>query len=400
MRGTEVACASQPEAADPAGHYPSSCEGYRKHHGTQSCKGLVGTQSLAVRHVCESRRDGGRGVYALPGTHTLGQTPPLPRAHHEGGSDTFFWQMPIKVYCHDMAGDPKEYLTLPRPEKNFASWGTAQSRIYRHHWFKVRIKLFDGKVFANQRDYTFTNSKPGLVITGDRDVLEPRWGTAMSCDGRLRASLLDVRGLPVTVDFQPHDRSNPTFPPGKFFPFEAQGWCAGWVYEGCYVSSDGETFCLELTYVRNDLSDGCDDGNAVSGDGCSAGCTIEDGYVCEHSTEQEQQPDVCTCACGTCDAGAYLPTLHNQTQATTCSGQLVPGMRQRAFTLEVCHAVSETDAAHECSADLHLWPLLRPHPHLYPAAPGCAQHHCARRPHPLNRRYLPSPCPDTWRVVR
>jgi cysteine-rich repeat protein len=41
------------------------------------------------------------------------------------------------------------------------------------------------------------------------------------------------------------------------------------------------------------FAEGCDDGNTVSGDGCSSECTIEKGWVCSFS-----RPDRCTRRCG------------------------------------------------------------------------------------------------------
>ena len=37
----------------------------------------------------------------------------------------------------------------------------------------------------------------------------------------------------------------------------------------------------------------CDDGNIVSGDGCSTSCTVESGYTCNTAT-----PNVCSTVCG------------------------------------------------------------------------------------------------------
>ena len=66
----------------------------------------------------------------------------------------------------------------------------------------------------------------------------------------------------------------------------------------------------------------CDDGNALSGDGCSEVCSIERGFTC--SPTGDSSPDLCTCA-----AGMYpLPPLDpkvdppcsNQCSAETCGG--------------------------------------------------------------------------------
>ena len=38
--------------------------------------------------------------------------------------------------------------------------------------------------------------------------------------------------------------------------------------------------CGDATLPPGDATESCDDGNTVSGDGCSATCTIEPGYAC------------------------------------------------------------------------------------------------------------------------
>ena len=58
----------------------------------------------------------------------------------------------------------------------------------------------------------------------------------------------------------------------------------------------------------------CDDSNTVNGDGCSSLCTIESGYSCNRIDNSEANPDVCTPNCGNsvfdtaeqCDDGNVL----------------------------------------------------------------------------------------------
>ena len=69
---------------------------------------------------------------------------------------------------------------------------------------------------------------------------------------------------------------------------------------GTACSSNGGTMCDGAgSCVPAACGDGvtsapeqCDDSNTVSGDGCSASCTIEDGYDCTGS------PSICTAVCG------------------------------------------------------------------------------------------------------
>ena len=42
----------------------------------------------------------------------------------------------------------------------------------------------------------------------------------------------------------------------------------------------------------------CDDGNLVSGDGCSASCNYEDDYECSRVDNSASNPDICTLRCG------------------------------------------------------------------------------------------------------
>ena len=69
------------------------------------------------------------------------------------------------------------------------------------------------------------------------------------------------------------------------------------------VTTCGEgSTCIEDLYVdacgngyRMQLEE-CDDGNSVTGDGCSANCTIEVGWQCAGATDRE--PDKCSVVCG------------------------------------------------------------------------------------------------------
>ena len=59
----------------------------------------------------------------------------------------------------------------------------------------------------------------------------------------------------------------------------------GFVDEGFSDSDgDGTADCMEIVGCGDGVFDGsteeCDDGNTADGDGCAAGCTIEDGYSC------------------------------------------------------------------------------------------------------------------------
>ena len=70
------------------------------------------------------------------------------------------------------------------------------------------------------------------------------------------------------------------------------------------------TVCGDSIYIL--ISEQCDDGNVVSGDGCSSTCTIEFGYACVGA---EYTKSNCTPICGDgicvtateCDCGTNTP---------------------------------------------------------------------------------------------
>ena len=58
--------------------------------------------------------------------------------------------------------------------------------------------------------------------------------------------------------------------------------------EDLYVDACGNGYRMQL--------EECDDGNTVTGDGCSANCTVEVGWLCAGATDRE--PDTCSVVCG------------------------------------------------------------------------------------------------------
>ena len=75
------------------------------------------------------------------------------------------------------------------------------------------------------------------------------------------------------------------------------------------------------TILQSDVEE-CDDGNTMSGDGCSANCTVEEGYACPAlggacsmlpagwtcSPNYYGTDDGCDCGCGAPDADCPMPT--------------------------------------------------------------------------------------------
>jgi cysteine-rich repeat protein len=78
------------------------------------------------------------------------------------------------------------------------------------------------------------------------------------------------------------------------------------------------------TYNDNEISfqEGCDDGNRMMGDGCSEACSVEPGWECLLS-----RPDVCTRKCGNgrreVENGTYVEECDdgNAISGDGCSGE-------------------------------------------------------------------------------
>ncbi|APR80127.1 Multiple EGF-like-domain protein 3 precursor [Minicystis rosea] len=83
----------------------------------------------------------------------------------------------------------------------------------------------------------------------------------------------------------------------------------------CYVTAPSYT-CGDGTLGG---AEACDDGNTVSGDGCSATCTIESGYTCSGS------PSACATVCGDgIKAGAEACDDGNASSGDGCSAACAP----------------------------------------------------------------------------
>jgi cysteine-rich repeat protein len=61
----------------------------------------------------------------------------------------------------------------------------------------------------------------------------------------------------------------------NIYLFDSGSWCTD-----RYVCSDNAKSSCGDGRLRADLSEACDDGNALNGDGCSSACAVEDGYSC------------------------------------------------------------------------------------------------------------------------
>jgi len=90
---------------------------------------------------------------------------------------------------------------------------------------------------------------------------------------------------------------------------------SGWTCSGVY---EERSICQKCPNGKKEGTEGCDDNNTVSGDGCSASCAVESGYACTGT------PSTCATACGD---GGRTPneacddanTVANDGCSTTCT---------------------------------------------------------------------------------
>ena len=103
--------------------------------------------------------------------------------------------------------------------------------------------------------------------------------------------------------------------------------CYGYSIFNCFAcSTSTHTYITGDTYCQEICGDGknygiyqCDDGNTVSGDGCSKLCSIETGYVCSGGTTTTK--DTCTEICGDgYNLGHYGCDDGNTVSGDGCSG--------------------------------------------------------------------------------
>ncbi|MCP2269927.1 GON domain-containing protein [Actinokineospora diospyrosa] len=121
----------------------------------------------------------------------------------------------VGVYCHDMAGNPREYLNLSftGPSLNYSQYtagGASPGTNVRTAFTKLRVDPKTLTVDIN--DTTFATSSGTLTHGGDR-VTSVAYAVAMACNGSagVGQANLDLRGTAFTVAS--------TFAPGGFTPF-------------------------------------------------------------------------------------------------------------------------------------------------------------------------------------
>jgi hypothetical protein len=169
----------------------------------------------------------------------------------------------LTVYCHDMAGTPREYVTLPNtgPDQNFsqytaglASRGTNVRTSYR----KVRIDPATLRVDIG--DTTFASSTGSLVHSNSGTVVTTMpYGEAMSCTYRPDGvGNIDLRGTglqvidPFIVRGFPAPVGAATFSADKQVVDLAAGAYCGWISaapEGPPYNTTPGDFRLDLACV-------------------------------------------------------------------------------------------------------------------------------------------------------
>ena len=81
-------------------------------------------------------------------------------------------------------------------------------------------------------------------------------------------------------------------------PFAQSGTQVGAICSHLSAVLDGSRNCLGLSQARCgngalEAGEACDDGGAISGDGCSADCTVECGWRCSQPSQLDAVPTTC-----------------------------------------------------------------------------------------------------------
>ncbi|NOK23356.1 GON domain-containing protein, partial [Corallococcus carmarthensis] len=106
------------------------------------------------------------------------------------------------AYCHDMAGTPREYLTLVRTDagSNFSQYtagGASPGTDVRTSYTRLRIDPITLRV--DTADQTFASSTGALTHSPDTVTAMP-YGVAMACRASQGVGNIDLRGTPFTVE--------------------------------------------------------------------------------------------------------------------------------------------------------------------------------------------------------
>lgn len=118
----------------------------------------------------------------------------------DGEYTLYYRGTPVSIYCANMSGSPKEYITLPNTggNTNFSAYAPKGSEPgVRTQWYKIRIDM--ATLTVNPDDFAFSSSTGYVYHEGTRTVVS--YGAAMGCTGRVDGTAnVDLRGTPFTIN--------------------------------------------------------------------------------------------------------------------------------------------------------------------------------------------------------
>lgn len=167
---------------------------------------------------------------------------------------------PWTAYCHDMAGQPREYLDVPASNfSQYTAGGASSGTSVRTQYSRVRID--PGALAILIGDRTFASSA-GSLIHGGQEVTSMPYGVAMSCNQSASGEAsIDLTGTPFGVaggfcqgGWLPKGNAMPGAAEDKVFLLSGGGYC-GWTApsgNGCpYNPFNGNAprTTLPLSYV-------------------------------------------------------------------------------------------------------------------------------------------------------
>ncbi len=154
---------------------------------------------------------------------------------------------PFFVHCHDMAGTPREYLTLANTGGgfNYSLWGAEvlalpTGNVVTHY---TRIRIDPATLLVNTGDQTFSASVGFDCCIGPTPIVSMPYAHAASCAGTIDDgnANVDLTGLPFVVDdtftvrgFTPTGSAN-----GTLLPFDG----AATAIQSQVVNLTGGGFC-------------------------------------------------------------------------------------------------------------------------------------------------------------
>ncbi|RKH06587.1 hypothetical protein D7V97_22305 [Corallococcus sp. CA053C] len=114
-----------------------------------------------------------------------------------GGKASLAWT----AWCHDMAGTPKEFLTLEQTgagsnSSQYLAGGNSSGTTVRTSYTRLRINPVNLRV--NTADPTFSTSS-GSLLHSPVQVTSMPYAVGMSCNGTQAPAQVDLRGTPFSV---------------------------------------------------------------------------------------------------------------------------------------------------------------------------------------------------------